>query len=143
MPEGPETKYLVDWLNKDLKGKSIKNILIHGGRYKKHGPPKNFSKLTFPLKIENIKCHGKFIYWTFKKSDIVLFNTLGMSGWYQYDEEKHNHIEFKFSNFSIYFNDYRNFGTLIFCFKDNLEKKIKTLGPDILSEDDNHKHFLE
>ena len=26
MPEGPETKYLVNWLNRDLKNKSIKNI---------------------------------------------------------------------------------------------------------------------
>ena len=73
---------------------------------------------------------------------MVLFNTLGMSGWYQYDDEKHNHIEFIFSNFSIYFNDYRNFGTLIFCYRDNL-KKLDTLGPDILSENNNIEQFLK
>ena len=143
MPEGPETKYLVNWLNKDLKNKSIKNILIHGGRYKKHGPPKNFDKIKFPLKVDKIDCKGKFIYWTFKNTDIVLFNTLGMSGWYQYDKDKHNHIEFKFSDFSIYFNDYRNFGTLIFCYQDNLDKKLKTLGPDILEEKDNVNDFIK
>ena len=49
MPEGPETRYLVNWLNKDLKNKSIKKILIHSGRYKKHEPPKNFDKIKFPL----------------------------------------------------------------------------------------------
>lgn len=143
MPEGPETKYLVNWLNKDLKNKVLKTIKIHSGRYKRHLPPKNFNKIKFPLIIENINCHGKFIYWTFKDNEMVLFNTLGMSGWYQYDNDKHNNIEFVFDNFSIYFNDYRNFGTLIFCYKDNLKNKLKTLGPDILSENNNTNEFLK
>ena len=90
MPEGPETKNLVEWLNKDLKNKVLNSIKIHGGRYKRHSQPKNFNKIIFPLTVENINCRGKFIYWTFKNSDMVLFNTLGMSGWYQYDDEKHN-----------------------------------------------------
>nr|QFG74558.1 MAG: formamidopyrimidine-DNA glycosylase H2TH domain [Megaviridae environmental sample] len=142
MPEGPETKYLVNWLNKDLLNKKLNNIKINGGRYKKHGPPTNFDKLIFPITIEKIDCHGKFIYWIFKDIDIVLFNTLGMTGWYQYDKDKHNNIEFIFSDFSIYFNDYRNFGTFIFCYKDNLNKKLITLGPDILNEKDNSNEFI-
>jgi len=143
MPEGPEVKSLVKWLNRDLKNKKLLNILINGGRYKKHGPPKNFNKIKFPLIINNIKCHGKFIYWTFKNSDIVLFLTLGMSGWFQYNKDKHNNLEFKLEKDSIYFNDYRNFGTLIFCYQENLEKKLEHLGPDILSLDNNLELFLK
>lgn len=143
MPEGPETKYLVNWLNKDLKNKKLNNIIILGGRYKRHGNPKNLDKIIFPLTINKIKCHGKFIYWTFKNSEFVLFNTLGMSGWYNYEKEKHNNIEFKFDNFSIYFNDYRNFGTLSFCNFESLEKKLNSLGADILSEENEINKFLE
>ena len=47
-----------------------------------------------------------------------------MSGWWIYEDDKHNNIEFKLNNGSIYFNDYRNFGTLKFCAKDNLVKKL-------------------
>ncbi len=143
MPEGPEVKSLVKWLNRDLKNKKLLNILINSGRYKKHGPPKNFNKINFPLIIDNINCHGKFIYWEFKNSEIVLFLTLGMSGWFQYDKDKHNHLEFRFEKESIYFNDYRNFGTLIFCYQENLEKKLNQLGPDILSLDNNVELFLK
>ena len=65
-----------------------------------------------------------------------------MSGWFIYEDSKYNHIEFKFSDFSIYFNDFRNFGTLIICNKIQLEKKLNQLGPDILSEKNNFNEFL-
>ena len=143
MPEGPEVKYLVSWLNKDIKNKKLTDIIFHSGRYKKHGPPKSINKINFPVYIEKEDYNGKFIYITLKNSDIVLFVTLGMSGWFIYDKEKHNHIEFKFSNFSLYFNDYRNFGTLIICNREQLDKKLKQLGPDILSEKDNSEEFLK
>jgi hypothetical protein len=45
MPEGPECRILVDNLNKILVGTKLTNIEILNGRYKTHGPPKNFKKL--------------------------------------------------------------------------------------------------
>lgn len=145
MPEGPEVKNLVKWLNKDLAGEKIKKVIVHGGRYKKQ-QINNLNKIIFPLSLDRISCHGKFIYWTFKKSDIVLFNTLGMTGWWIYEKEKHSNIEFILNTESIYFNDYRNFGTLSFCNQQNLEKKLKELGPDILDNsnpDNNYQLFLQ
>lgn len=142
MPEGPEVKNLVSWLNKDLKNKELINIKILSGRYKRHGDPKNLSIINYPIKVEKVACHGKFIYWTFKKSEIVFFITLGMSGWFVYNNDKYNNIEFKFSDFKIYFNDFRNFGTLIICNKQQLEKKLNQLGPDILDEKNNYQLFI-
>ena len=140
MPEGPEVKYLVDYLNKQLKNNKITDIIIHGGRYKRHKNLYNENlKIIFPLKINKIECHGKFIYWDLEK--YILFNTLGMSGWWIYEKEKHSNIEFKLSKCSIYFNDYRNFGTLKFCTRDNLDKKLKELGPDILTLKDEKENF--
>lgn len=146
MPEGPEVKNLTLWLNKNFKYKKILNIKINSGKYKKKSTNLNkiiYNKKNFPLIIEEINCKGKFIYFLFKNSDIVLFVTLGMSGWFQLEEDKHNHIQFDFNNISLYFNDYRNFGNLIFSNRIELNKKLLSLGPDILDKKDNFKLFQE
>ena len=146
MPEGPEVKNLTNWLNKNFKYKKILNIKIYSGKYKKY--PNDFKKFilnknNFPLTIEKINCKGKFIYFLFENSDIVLFITLGMSGWFQLENEKHNHIEFNFNNKKLFFNDYRNFGNIIVSNKIELSKKLLSLGADILNHNDNFKLFLE
>ena len=145
MPEGPEVKRITDWLNRKYKNKKLISLSIKSGRYLKHGPPRgydNFKKLL-PLKIKSINCHGKFIWWNFFNTDMTLWNTLGMSGWWINDNIKHNNLEFKIGNSKLYFNDVRNFGTFIFCTRDQLEKKLKILGPDILNIEDNSQEFLK
>ena len=144
MPEGPEVKNLTLWLNKNFKYKKILNIKINSGKYKKKSKNLNtliLNKKLFPLTIEKIDCKGKFIYFLFSKIDIVLFITLGMSGWFQLEEEKHNHIEFNFNNTTLYFNDYRNFGNIIVSNREELNKKLLSLGADILNTKDNFYLF--
>lgn len=130
MPEGPEVKKLVDMLNK-LTDKTIKDITILGGKYSKKNI-KDMDKLI-NLKIKSINCYGKFIYWEFHNSDIVMFNTLGMTGWWVYDEEEHNNIKFIIDNQTIYFNDMRNFGNIIVANKEKLIKKLDSLGADMFN----------
>jgi DNA-formamidopyrimidine glycosylase len=137
MPEGPEVRQIVDLLNKKLKNKKIDNIEVLGGRYNKHSLKKpDFNKLN-GLIIKSINCYGKFIYWQFKNTDIILFNTLGMSGWWVFDEMPHNNIKFvidsTINNITIYFNDPRNFGTINISNFINLNKKLSTLGADIFN----------
>ena len=43
----------------------------------------------------------------------------------------------------LYFNDYRNFGTFMADTKENLDKKLKTFGLDILDKKDNTELFLK
>lgn len=145
MPEGPEVKYLTDFLNNNLKDKILNKITINGGRYKKHGPPKNFKKLVdkLPLKIKSVNCYGKFIWWEFENFDLTLWNTLGMSGWWTFDNEKHNNVSFKLKNDTIHFNDVRNFGTIIICDRESLNKKLDKFGPDILTTDNLENKFIE
>ena len=136
MPEGPEVKGKTEWLNKRIKNKKLVNIKILSGRYKRHKDPINWDKLKklLPLTIKSINCKGKFIWWEFKDTELSLWNTLGMSGWCNTDSKlKHNNLMFEFENKTIYFNDVRNFGTIKICTKDNLDKKLKCLGPDILN----------
>ena len=66
-----------------------------------------------------------------------------MSGWFQLENDKHNHIEFSFLNTKLYFNDYRNFGNIIFSNKNELNKKLLSLGADILNTNNNFKLFQE
>jgi formamidopyrimidine-DNA glycosylase len=43
----------------------------------------------------------------------------------------------------MYFNDFRNFGTLMFMTPSDLDKKLKTLGVDILDENPDINLFLK
>jgi DNA-formamidopyrimidine glycosylase len=135
MPEGPEIKYITNYLNNHIKNKIIKKITINNGRYKKHRPPKNFTNFidSLPLKVSSVNCYGKFIWWEFENNDITLWNTLGMSGWWNFNEkDKHNNISFYIENDILNFNDVRNFGTIIFNNKSCLQQKLSKFGPDIL-----------
>lgn len=143
MPEGPEVKRLVLWLNKKIKNKTLKNIEILNGKYLKKNI-KNIDNLKFPLTIEKVDCKGKFIYILFKNSDTVIFITLGMTGWFYLKKtDNHDNVLFKIDTLNLYFNDFRNFGTLIISNKVELNKKIKTLGPDILDPNNNTNEFLQ
>jgi len=144
MPEGPEVKHITNWLNKNYKNKTLLNIKIDSGRYKRHDVPEGWIRLkkNLPLKIIKISCYGKFIWWEFE-NDLTLWNTLGMSGWWNSDDNTlHNHITFNFDKINLYFNDIRNFGTIIICNQINLEKKINYLGPDILSKNNEYDFFI-
>lgn len=140
MPEGPECHHITDILQETLVNKHLICIKILSGRYSRHGPPKGFSLITNKLqedtikdkgiKVLEIKVKGKFIYWKFE-SNIYMSNTLGMSGQWTTNKDKHCHIEFIFKDAPIfYYRDIRNFGTI--AFSQEIETKLKKLGHDIL-----------
>ena len=138
MPEGPECRHITDCLQQMVVGKQLLEVSILGGRYLRHGPFQGYQDFNNTLQhnlimVENVNCHGKFIYWKFNNK-YSLWNTLGMSGQWTSTLDKHCHIEFKFQDGQIvYFRDIRNFGTLKLV--DNpslLETKLHGLGTDIL-----------
>jgi formamidopyrimidine-DNA glycosylase len=144
MPEGPEVKRIVDQMSKVLVGKTLSDVQILSGRYLKKDPDglANF-KNSLPIKITDIKCKGKFIYFL-TDGDWNVWNTLGMSGsWIRKEaaaidaESFHLRLAMIFDDgYVIHFKDIRNFGTIKFSnSKLELDEKIKSLGPDVLSED--------
>ena len=156
MPEGPEVKLVVDKLSKKITNKILTKIVIHNGKYTRFTNQFDNIINLLPLKISNVKCKGKFIYFEFHNHDIVIFNTLGMSGyWFSSSEakklpaigiysKKHNNIEFVFSNgSSYYFNDMRNFGNIIVSNQQNLTSKLNKLGVDILEPKNEFNKFYE
>jgi len=146
MPEGPEVKTTVDFL-KTYVGKTINNFSVLSGRYTKKGGIENMSNISFPLKIKSVDCKGKFIYFTFSYENsnkkYYLFSTLGMTGMWSGKMTKHTRFSISFSeDLILYYNDTRNFGTLKFVLSEfELDKKLKSLGPDVLNCDIDCQEF--
>lgn len=143
MPEGPEVKRVVDQLRGKLSDSKLIGIEILSGRYSKKAPDNlELLKNLYPLDVEQISCKGKFIYFTFKGSQISIWNTLGMTGGWRAKSDIHSRVKFKFDNGDIFFSDIRNFGTLhIVTSKNQLDKKLESLGHDILDSPMNHPDF--
>ncbi len=139
MPEGPEVRKNVDFVNSVMQGTKITEVLICSGRYHKHGPFAGFEQLVADQPIcTGVNCKGKFIYFNFHKGS-SLWSTLGMSGVWQSSKNNHTRVIIKNDKgTSIYYNDVRNFGTLKYTQSaEDLNKKLNSLGPDVLNSEVN------
>jgi formamidopyrimidine-DNA glycosylase len=138
MPEGPEVRKIVEQMRPFVLNKNLKEIKIHSGRYTKNSPDGlTWFQENLPLKLTHLDCKGKFIYFKFGDYSNI-WNTLGLTGgWTNNLPEEHRRITFNFDDADpIYFSDIRNFGTLKFVkSEDLLQKKLASLGTDILMED--------
>lgn len=146
MPEGPEVAHSRDRIKQLLIGQFVEQISIgESGRYaKKH--PDGFSEFISIIKKEKIKVfdvasRGKLMYWVLKSEigrEIYLHSHFGMSGGWFVEPSKHTSIYINYSQMGtvkrLFFNDPRRFGTIKFLMNTNdHEKKLKTLGPCVLS----------
>ena len=151
MPEGPEVTIMTEAINNLLKGAEIISWKFNNkSRYQKKAPDGylNFNiDLTNEnkhVRVKEIKNKSKFMYWQFSNGT-VLFQTLGLSGgWYKKPQSNSGLIitflrDGESKEEKLYFDDQRRFGTLKFfdSFNANqeLEKKLKTIGPDILNDE--------
>ena len=138
MPEGPEVRITTDFL-KSFENKGFTGFTVLSGRYTKKGGIPGKESCILPSKLIEVSCKGKFIYMTFavEKDTFYLFSTLGMTGMWSSQRSKHARFVMFFDDGSeLYYNDVRNFGTLKFVNdRKVLDKKLKSLGPDILTTD--------
>ena len=143
MPEGPEVKRISEKLSEFIAGEKIGSVDILGGRYLKHGPPKELESFasSLPATVTKVDCKGKFIYILFDNG-YSMWNTLGMSGSWSPVATKHSRVKLNFKESSAYFNDIRNFGTLKFVTgRKRLVEKLNSLGPDMLTENIANSEF--
>ena len=134
MPEGPEVRRVFHDLMSEMKGKSIVEMNILGGRFAKKEPV-GFSEMKYPVPVTNGGVRGKFIWFRLGESS-SMWITLGMSGTWSTDRSKHAHFEIKMSDGgSLYFVDPRRFGTLRFSHDPSeLDKKLSSMGMDLLND---------
>ena len=156
MPEGPECTIVATQLDNAARGWSLTNVELLTGRYTKKEPV-GFSEFMDDLEknskyIHGVLNKGKFIYWLLEGG--VIFSTLGMSGTYKTEDNKYARVRFDIKDNipgrinltkSLYYSDMRNFGTLKFISKNpkqELDKKLSTIGPDMLNDPCDEKTWL-
>ena len=148
MPELPEVEIIRQSLNKKIKQKKVKKVIIRN-RNLRFKIPHNFNSYFQNKKIIKVARFSKYLILHLSEGSYCLIH-LGMSGtihavnnkknnratntsFYNspFLPKKHNHIELIFDNFKIVYNDPRRFGFFQFI-KDRLDlkKRFNHLGPE-------------
>lgn len=146
---------ITDQLQKLIEGRDLVRVNILGGRFRKVPPP-GYEDLRRdlsigPLRVEEVGCKGKFIYWRLEDGWSVL-NTLGMTGIWSRMKDKHASFRFDYAPArseasvfrSLFFVDRRHFGMIKFTQKESaLSEKLDKLGIDLLQEDPGWEKFYQ
>ena len=148
MPELPEVEIVRQSLDKKIKQKSIKKVIIRNKNLR-FPIPKNFSSYLKNKKITKVDRFSKYLILNFKSGDFCLIH-LGMSGTIHIIDNKkklkftnasfyhspilpkrHNHIELIFDSLKVVYNDPRRFGFFEIVENDKtLKNRFKNLGPE-------------
>jgi len=162
MPEVIEIRKYADFLKKKIKNKYLNELNILKGRYKKKAFEQYNIQDELPLKIIDIKTKGKFLYFILE-NNYYFYSTLGLRGGWVFKYNKKNSFEFpllldyinnnklesyrkaalnnlnielKVDEGILYYYDTLSFGTFkIVKDEKDLQKKLKSIGPDIMDED--------
>ena len=155
MPELPEVEIVRKSLNKKISGKIINEVRVKN-RNLRIKISKNFEGKLKRKKIKKIGRFSKYIIIYFTDCSYCVIH-LGMSGTIHllntYSKKKftntsfyhsphlpkkHNHIEIRFNNLKLVYNDPRRFGYILFInSKTELLNKFKKFGPEPFSKNFN------
>ncbi len=148
MPELPEVEIVRQSLDKEIKQKKVKKVIIRN-RNLRFKLPLNFSNFLKNLKILSVRRFSKYIILGLSNGSYCILH-LGMSGtihlvhnlkknsitntsFYNspFLPRKHNHVEIIFDKVKIIYNDPRRFGFFeIIKNKKLLEERFSHLGPE-------------
>ena len=151
MPELPEVEIVRQSLDKNIKQKKVKKVIIRN-RNLRFKIPLNFKNFLINQKIIKVDRFSKYLIFSLSNKKYCLLH-LGMSGTIHllhnnkknfltntsfYSSPilplKHNHVEIIFSDLKFIYNDPRRFG--FFQILDNidlLKKRFSKLGPEPFS----------
>ena len=160
MPELPEVEIVRQSLNKKIKQKKVKKVLVRN-RNLRFKIPVNFASFLKDKKIIDVKRFSKYIILHLSNKSYCLLH-LGMSGTIHIINKRkknsitntsfysspilpkvHNHVELIFENFKVIYNDPRRFG--FFQIIKNLhllKKRFAKLGPEPFQSKFNIKYIF-
>ena len=158
MPELPEVEIVRQSLNRNIKQKKVKNVIIRNRSLRKKVPLK-FKKFLENKKIKRVSRFSKYLILHLPDDNFCLIH-LGMSGtihilknkkknymtnssFYSspFLPKKHNHIEIIFDKFKVIYNDPRRFGFFeTVKNKSELKEKFSHLGPEPFDKKFNIKY---
>ena len=148
MPELPEVEIIRQSLDKKIKQKKLKKVIVRN-RNLRFKIPSNFVNFLTGQKIVKVKRFSKYLILNLSNNSYCLLH-LGMSGTvHLVDKGKknfrtntsfynqpnlpkiHNHVELIFEKFKIIYNDPRRFGFFQIINDDRaLKKRFSHLGPE-------------
>ncbi len=159
MPELPEVEIIRHSLDKNIKQKKVKKVIVRN-RNLRIKLQKNFKDILENKKIQKVSRFSKYLIFDLSKNEFCIIH-LGMSGtihlvknkkkknltnlsFYNspFLPNKHNHIEIIFDKFRIIYNDPRRFGFFqIIKSVNNLKQRFSHLGPEPFDKKFNLKYF--
>ena len=159
MPELPEVEIVRQSLDKNIKQKKVKKVIVRNGNLRIK-LPSNFKKVLENKKISKVSRFSKYLIINLPQDEYCIIH-LGMSGtihlvknkykngltnlsFYNSPSipKKHNHIEIFFDKFKIVYNDPRRFGFFQFIKNiTNLKKRFLHLGPEPFNKKFNLVYF--
>ena len=152
MPELPEVEIVRQSLNKKIKKKRIKKVIIRN-RNLRFKIPSNFESFLEDKKIIKVNRFSKYLIIHLQDEKYCIIH-LGMSGTIHILDKKkplkftntsfyhspflptkHNHAELIFDNLKVIYNDPRRFGFFeIIKNHQDYEKRFKSMGPEPFSD---------
>tara|TARA_Y100001970_G_C14029454_1_gene747824 strand:+ start:34 stop:897 length:864 start_codon:yes stop_codon:yes gene_type:complete len=159
MPELPEVEIVKQSLNKKIKLKKIRRVIIRN-RNLRFKIPSEFERKLHKKVIKNVSRFSKYLLINFTDNTFCIIH-LGMTGTIHLVEKnnkkkytntsfyksqilprKHNHIEIHFDRLKIIYNDPRRFGFFKLVKNNNeLSKIFKNFGPEPFSKAFNLKYI--
>ena len=160
MPELPEVEIIRQSLDKKIRQKKVKKVIIRNKNLRIK-VPSNFKKNLENKKVNKVSRFSKYLIINFNHDEFCIIH-LGMSGTIHLIKDnfkgsltnlsfynspslpkKHNHIEIIFENFKIVYNDPRRFGFFqIINTLSLLKKRFAHLGPEPFSSKFNLNYIL-
>ena len=160
MPELPEVEVVRQSLNKKIKLKKVKKVIVRN-RNLRFKIPLNFESLLKNQKITKIDRFSKYLILSLSNNSYCILH-LGMSGTVHlvlnnkknlitnssfYSSpilpKKHNHVEIIFKNIKIVYNDPRRFGFFEIILNSSLlKKRFSHLGPEPFQAQFNLKYIF-
>ena len=161
MPELPEVEIVRRSLDKKIRKKKVKKVIIRN-RNLRIKIPSTFKKFLENKTINKVLRFSKYLIIYLQNNEFCLIH-LGMSGTIHLIDfktkknftnlsfynspflpNKHNHIEIIFDEFKIVYNDPRRFGFFqIIKNQKELQNKFFYLGPEPFDKNFNLKYFLQ
>ena len=158
MPELPEVEIVRQSLDKKIKQKKVKKVIVRN-RNLRFKIPQNFASFLKNQKIVKVKRFSKYLIFVLSNKSYCLLH-LGMSGTVHLVDfgknnsitntsfynspilpKKHNHVEIIFENFKLIYNDPRRFGFFQIIENENLlKKRFLNLGPEPFDKKFNQKY---
>jgi len=126
MPEGPEVYVLSKWLKSKLVGKRITSVQ----RLRPMRSVDRFISRLLGRWVTSVDTKGKFMWIIF--GDLYLGCRLGMNGWWTDERDQYAVLGLTTRGTTVYYRDPRKLGELVVLNRDQLERRLDRLGPDVL-----------